>query len=376
MAPFWSQQFGNAGAIHQEGLAAQQALSTARTHIARLCQVRPELVTFTSGGTESNNLAIIGYIETLHAAGREYEDMHIISTPIEHPATKEALQRIVARGVQVTELLVDGTGLVSIADLRKNLSPQTVLVTLAHINSEIGTIQPTHKIARVLRAYERECKTSRILLHVDAAQSPLWQPIQLPTLGADLLSLDAGKCEGPKGVGVLLAALKPYVKQGVLYGGGQERGLRPGTEPIALCVGCATALVRAQATREGRVSVVKPLQEVLRSDIATRIPQALWNGACDEKRVVNNVNISLPGYDTEYAAVVLDQAGFAVSTKSACSTADSAASDVVYAISKDRARARSTLRITLHEKVTQSDLTRLIDVLVRHVSAMQPYVGQ
>ncbi len=374
MLPFWQRHYGNAGAIHQEGRSAKQALEHARTQIARLTQVRPELVTFTSGGTESNNLAIIGYVETLREAGRSYESMHILTTPIEHPATVEALKVVAARGVKVEEMAVDEVGLVKLATLQEKLTPETVMVTLAHINSEIGTIQPTQRIKRMLRAYEQAHDRSRILLHIDAAQSPLWQPIQLPTLGADVLSLDAGKCEGPKGVGVLITAQKPYITHGVLYGGGQEHGLRSGTEPIALCVGCAEALTRAQATRETRSAQVLQLRDTLQAKIATQLPEAIWNGAVGKDRVANNINISLPGYDTEYAAIVLDQAGFAVSTKSACSTADSAASAVISAISQDAARARSTLRITLHPEVAQSQLARLVDALVAHVAQMRPFL--
>lgn len=373
MLPYWHEHYGNAGAIHQEGQSAKQALEQARTQIARLTQVRPELVTFTSGGTESNNLAIIGYVETLRETGRSYESMHILTTPIEHPATVEALKVVAARGVKVEEVGVDEVGLVKIATLEEKLTPQTIMVTLAHINSEIGTIQPTQRIARTLRSYERKHQSSRILLHVDAAQSPLWQPIQLPTLGADMLSLDAGKCCGPKGVGVLICAQKQPLTHGVLYGGGQERGLRPGTEPVALCVGCAAALKLAQAGHVDRAQYVRTLRDSLQSMLLECIPEMLWNGAVGDKRVANNINISLPGFDTEYVAVVLDAAGFAVSTKSACSTADSSASDVVYAISNNVSRARSTLRITLHEGVTVKQLDELVNNLVRHLENMRPF---
>lgn len=373
MKPFFSEQFGNAGAIHEEGRQAKEALELARSKVARLCGVRSELVTFTSGGTESNNLAIIGYARSLNKQGRAYSDMHLLTTPIEHPATKEALQELAARGVLVEEVPVDAGGLVNQFDVASRLSTQTILVTLAHINSEIGTIQPTQQIARALRSYERKHQSSRILLHVDAAQSPLWQPIQLPTLGADMLSLDAGKCCGPKGVGVLVCAQKQHLTHGVLYGGGQERGLRPGTEPVALCVGCAAALELAQARHVDRAQYVRTLRDSLQSMLLERIPEMLWNGTVGNKRVANNINISLPGFDTEYVAVVLDAAGFAVSTKSACSTADSSASDVVYAISNDVNRARSTLRITLHEGVTVKQLDELVHNLVQHLENMRPF---
>ena len=373
MKPYWSEQFANAGAIHREGAQARVALESARTKIARLCLVRPELVTFTSGGTESNNLAIIGYVETLHAAGRLYDSMEIFTTPIEHPATEKALQMLAVRGVKVKKVPVDDRGRVHPETILGQLTEQTIMVTLAHINSEIGTIQPTQQIARVLRRYEREHDQSRIVLHIDAAQSPLWQTIQLPTLGADMLSLDAGKCEGPKGIGVLVCAQKQYITHGILYGGGQERGLRSGTEPVALCVGCAKALELAQATYESRSSRVSVLRDTFYGQLTERVPEAIWNGAYQKERVANNINFSLPGYDTEYAAIVLDAAGFAVSTKSACGTSQTSVSDVVYAISKDESRSRSPLRITLHEEVTEQQLRRLVDILSDHLDKMRPF---
>ena len=373
MKPYWSEQFANAGAIHREGAQARVALESARTKIARLCLVRPELVTFTSGGTESNNLAIIGYVETLYAAGRSYGSMEILTTPIEHPATEKALQMLAVRGVKVKKVPVDDRGRVQPETILGQLTKQTIMVTLAHINSEIGTIQPTQQIARVLRRYEREHDQSRIVLHIDAAQSPLWQTIQLPTLGADMLSLDAGKCEGPKGIGVLVCAQKQYITHGMLYGGGQERGLRSGTEPVALCVGCAKALELAQATYESRSSRVSVLRDTFCEQLTERVPEAIWNGAYQKERVANNINFSLPGYDTEYAAIVLDAAGFAVSTKSACGTSQTSVSDVVYAISKDESRARSPLRITLHEEVTEQQLRRLVDILSDHLDKMRPF---
>ena len=370
MFPYFSDQYGNPSAIHREGQLAQQAVQTARTQVARCLQVRPELVTFTSGGTESNNLAIFGYIQSLLAAGRSPSSIHVLSTAIEHPATTMALAKAAEWGVEVENIAVSETGLIDVTDALNRVRPDTVLVTLAHVNSEIGTIQPIAKLARQLRLQARRNGQTAPILHVDAAQSPLWLSVQLPKLGADLLSLDAGKFCGPKGCGILAAARKQPVNHGVLYGGGQEHGLRPGTEAVPQIVGTATALLWSQAGQAERAAAVALLRDELIA-LLERLPGVILNGPMSADRVANNVNISWPGFDTEYVAIVLDTAGFAVSTKSACSSSDSAASSVVAHISQDQARAASTLRMTLHEDITSAHLQRLASVLQQHEQTMQ-----
>lgn len=371
MQPYLHEEFGNPGALHQEGRAARAAVDTARTVVATELGIKPAGVVFTSGGTESNNLAIIGYLRTLHAAGRAYSDMAVLTTPLEHPATAATLAAVQAWGVAVREVPVDEYGRVHPATLAAHIDATTVLVTVALINSEIGVLQSTQKLARILR--KQDVTKTPIKLHVDAAQAPLWHTCRLDQLGADLLSLDAGKCGGPKGAGVLALARSQLVQAGVLYGGGQESGLRPGTEAVAQIVGTAEALQQAAVGRAERVTAVTEVRDALLTYIEAMLPEAVINGPIGDGRVANNINLSLPGYDTEFAATVLDQAGFAVSTKSACSSSDSSASAVVLACTDDGARARSTIRITLGPETSVTDGRRCIDVLADHVTTMRPY---
>ena len=373
MQSFFTEHYGNPSAIHQEGQAARAAVDAAREQVASLLGIRREGVIFTAGGTESNNLILLSYLKTLHQQGRAYEDMEVLTTAIEHPATTQALAEAATWGVSVRCVPVTETGVCTAQALTACLTPQTVIVSIAHINSETGTIQPTRRLARAIREYARLHHSSPARLHIDAAQSPLWCSCRLDSLGADMLSLDAGKCGGPKGVGVVALVSPDILGQSISYGGAQERGLRPGTEAVPLIVGCAQALDEAQTHHKARSARVAPIRDAVITYVTTRLPGAHINGPQGAQRVANNVNISLPGFDTEFAAITLDTHGYAVSTKSACSSSDSAASSVVYAISQDTARARSTLRFTCPPTINEADFLAAVDVLAEHVAAMHPY---
>jgi cysteine desulfurase len=362
MEPFGETVFGNPSAIHTEGRAAKQALGEARHTVATLLGIRSEGVIFTAGGTESNVLAIAGYLQWLQQNGRSYADMEVITTPIEHPSVSETLAALTERGVVVREVAVDQGGKVVVSSLRELLSPRTVLCTMAYANSEIGTVQSVHTLARVLRAYGREQGGHSIALHIDAAQAPLWLPCDLPRLDADIVTIDAGKCGGPKGSG--LVAMRKHIELSpVLYGGGQERGRRPGTENVAAAVGCAMALRLAQASWQKRAALVAKVRDEGIRILLGAIPGAVLNGLSGSDRLANNINISLLGFDTEYAVVVLDTAGIAASTKSACAGAGGGESHVVRAITADTARSRSTLRFSLGPETTVADLERAAAVL-------------
>ena len=374
MKPYWNERFGNPSAIHQEGMVARQAVEKARQTVATLTAVRPEHVVFTGSGTESNNLAIRGYIDTLAASGRVLSDMHIVTTRLEHPATLATVQTLEDCGVVVSYVPVTNEGIVKPAALQAVLTSQTVLVSVAHINSEVGVIQSTQALARTMRAFATKNSTKRPLLHIDAAQSPWWQRCQLDRLGADMLSLDVGKCGGPKGGGVLVFAEERWVKKGIFFGGGQEFGLRPSTENVPLIVGTAAALQLAQEGVLERCKQIAVVRDRLWQKLQETVPFAVLNGPVGDSRVANNLHISLPGIDTEYAAVVLDAEGYAVSTKSACSSANSAASSVVMEMTNDIDRARTTLRITLGPETTFADVAGLPAALAMLVETMDTYV--
>jgi cysteine desulfurase len=370
MVAHLAKSLGNPSAIHAEGRAQKAVVSEARESVARVLRVRPSGVVFTSGGTESNVLALVGYLKHLHqSTGRTYTEMEVISTALEHPSLRNTLASLEARGVTVTTVPVTSEGLITPAALERVLSPRTVLCSFAYANSEIGTVQPVHALARVLRAYERAHSFNRIMLHLDAAQAPLWLPCDLPRLDVDLLTLDGGKCGGPLGSG-LLAMRKDVAVLPILFGGGQEGGRRPGTENVVGIVGVSTALILAQKSWHERSEAVASVRDYGIRELATRLPTAVLNGPVGKNRIANNINISLPGVDTEYAVIVLDSAGVAASTKSACAGAGGGESAVVMATTGDAARARSTLRLTLGPETTAADLTYVVTVLAKHLHMM------
>ena len=362
---------GNPGAIHAEGRAAATAVADARTTIARTLGVRPDAVTFTASGTEANNLALAGYLKALVASGRALSSCTVLTTQLEHPSVLAVLEELREAGLTVRFLPLLDSGRVDLSALSELLTPDVVCISCAYASSEVGVVQPVRAIARAV-ARQYTDATTRPVIHVDAAQAPYWLSCQCESLGADLLALDAGKCGGPKGVGVLIrrgrVALRPTV-----HGGGQEAGLRAGTENVAGIMAAAAAIAAAQADwaqRSERVAAVRDAGIALLPEL---LPEAVLNGPSGAERIANNINISLPGYDTEYATIVLDTNGVAVSTKSACAGAGGGESLAVRALTGDAARARSTLRFTLGPATSEHDLHRAFSVLAEHVAAMRWY---
>ncbi len=369
MGPYLTTVFGNASAIHAEGAEARHAVEAARTDIARILGVKPDSVVFTGSGTESNNLAILGHLEQVRASGRSYSDMEVVTTAIEHPSILALIPVLTRLGVVVREAAVNEVGVLTRAGLKEVLTDKTVLVAFAYANSEIGTIQPVHQLVRFIREHEDACGT-HIQIHLDAAQAPLYVPCTFQSLGVDSLALDAGKCGGPKGVGVL-AVRDRHSLHPITHGGGQEGGLRPGTENVAGIVGAAVALKEAQATYGVRAASVSLVREAALSYLASVLPEAVVNGASGEARLPNNINFSLPGFDTEYAVVWLDTHGVSASTKSACAGAGGGISQVVSRSTNDEARARSTIRLTLGEETTQRDMEYAIDTVAAYCAKMR-----
>ncbi len=352
MQPYFRSEFANPGAVYTEGVRAVGVVEDARTELARLLGVRPEGVIFTGNGTESNNLALFGVIEKMVQAGKKYTDMEIISSRLEHPSISKVLESLQARGVTVRFAEVAEDGRVEPDTVRSLISKKTVLVTFAYVNSEIGVINPIRAIARVVKETEKKFGT-RILLHTDAAQAPLWLSCNLNSLGVDLLSLDAGKCYGPKGVGVLVR-VRDVELMPVMLGGGQEFGLRSGTENVPLIVGAVRAFVRAQHHHSSRALRVLGLRDVCIQQLL-EIPDVVLNGS-QEHRVANNINISVPGIEGEFVVVSLDLQGIACATRSACGSKKGGVSNVILEYTKDESRATSSVRITLGEETTSKEL--------------------
>ncbi|MCA9359298.1 aminotransferase class V-fold PLP-dependent enzyme, partial [Candidatus Kaiserbacteria bacterium] len=313
--------------------------------------------------------SIFGSIEFLKREGRDYSDMEVVTTKIEHPSITEAMSQLERLGVIVKYVAVNERGLIILEDLRSKLSAKTVLVSCAYANSEIGAVQPLRAIKKMMAEFESNFST-KILFHVDAAQAPLWLNCQFESVAADFLVLDAGKCCGPKGVGVLLHSRRAKLVA-VNYGGGQEAGLRAGTENTASIAGAARAFSLAQKDWKERSGQVGEVRNRGISILLENISGAVLNGGIAEDRLANNINVSIPGLDTEYAVVVLDAKGFAVSTKSACAGAGGGESMVVREISADPARAKSTIRISLGPDTTTGQIESMVNVLKKHMEMMK-----
>jgi cysteine desulfurase len=370
MMPYLTFEWANSSAIYKSGVRTRTVVETARTTLARTLRIRPYGIVFTSGGTESNNLALFGYIESLYTKGRMYAEMEIISTRIEHQSILMVLDALEARGVKILYVALAADGCVDQRNFESLLSPKTVLVTFAYVNSEIGVIQDVKRISRSVRTYMKDEKTD-ILVHLDASQAPLWLSCEMDMLGIDLMTLDSGKCYGPKGAGVL--ALRHGVEiEPQLLGGGQERGLRSSTENPALIVGCVHALVRALDVWMSRCAAVASLRDFFFIELIREIPDVIINGS-REARVANNVHISVPHLDTEFAVITLDAHGVAAATKSACGASSSSGSHVVRAVTHDDARALSTLRFTLGEESTRQDILKATKLLALHVRTMRTF---
>lgn len=368
MEPYFCDVWANASAIYKEGVRVREVIESAREELARMLRVTASGILFTSGGTEANNLALMGTIEALHTGGKKYEDMEIIATRIEHPSIVETLSALSRKGVVVTYVPVSTDGLIDLSAFENVLSQKTVLCTFGYVNAEVGVVQDLKKVTRTVRLFN-ESHNTVIRVHTDASQAPLWLPCALDALGVDMMTLDAGKCYGPKGVGVL-ARRTDEVLEAMTYGGGQERGLRSGTENTPLIVGCVRALVRAQESVKNRSVSVSLLRDKCFDLLLREIQGVMINGS-RVSRVANNINISIPGVDTEYTVVVLDAKGIAVSTRSACSTQGSVGSYVVREMTHDEGRARKTLRCTLGEETTESDIVYMVSILREHVKHMR-----
>lgn len=373
MQPYFSDVFGNPSSIHYEGHVARRAVEAARDGVARSLSVRPNNITFTSGGTESNNLAILGHIRALVSKGVETNTIEVVSTAVEHPSVSNVLRELEKLGVQVRYAPIDSEGRIVMHEFEKILSSKTRLVSVAYINSETGVVQDIGRVARTVHAYEKMNGTE-IVVHTDACQAPLWLPCGPERLGVDMLSLDSGKCYGPKGVGVLVHRSKATLLA-TSFGGSQESELRPGTENTPLIVGCAEAIRIAQEDWESRSEITSLLRDTMIDQLTSRIPGCVLNGSSTH-RVANNVNISIPGIDSEFAVVKLDSEGVAASTRSACSGADGGGSTVVRIMSDDEARAKSTIRFSLGEATTRSEIEKTVEILHSHVTQTRLFQDQ
>ncbi len=374
-----SQYVGNPGAIHAEGVQAKRALDGAREEIAALLGVKAREIIFTGGLTDANNIAILGAARSFERTNRGLEGSHWIVSSIEHTSVLDCFTEIERLGGTVTHIDPDDRGIITAEKVVAALNEHTVLVSIGWANNEIGTIQPLSDISRAIAAFEKELpstssgQATKILLHTDAGQAPLYFATGLNSLGADLCAIGGNKLYGPHGVGCLFLSNRAELAR-VQQGGPQERGLRPGTENVALALGFAAAFKIVASERLEEARRIHAIRDALSKALIQTIPGLVVNG--DSKRTLPHMlNVSFPAISTEYVTLSLDQAGIAVSTKSACREGEESRSHVVDALFADRQssagdewRARSTIRFSLGMKTQESDVSRIVDALVEIVS--------
>ncbi len=363
MNKYWNIDFGNAGAIHTEGIIAKQAIEKSRKVLADILNSRPDEIIFNSGGTEANNSAIFGVLDKLNDNGIKIRDMHLITTKMEHPSVLNYFKYFEKKGAQLDLLDITEEGIVDLKQFKDLLRPNTVLVSIMFVNNEIGTIQPIEKIVKIIRNFKKKSlkdyKSITPVLHSDAAQSLLFLPINTIKLGIDLLSFDSQKIYGPKGVGILYKR-KDLEINPLIVGGSQENGMRPGTENTPLVVGFAKALELASKEQEKEIKRLKKLRNYFIKKILKEIPNSDLNGNL-KNRLPNNINISVPATNNDFSVIQLDTKGIACSTKSACSTEKY--SYVIKALGKTEKQIQNSLRFTLGKFTTKKDIDYVIKCL-------------
>ncbi|HYG08640.1 MAG TPA: cysteine desulfurase family protein [Pyrinomonadaceae bacterium] len=363
MLPYLTEKFGNASSVHFYGQEARVALDRARREVAALINARPNELVFLSGGTEANNLAIRGIAEAAIEHGR-----HIITSQIEHSAVRGVCDALEKRGWEVTHLPVYANGIVRLEDVRAALRPDTVLITVMLANNEIGTIQPVAKIGALVRE-ERERGRKYLWLHTDAVQAAGRMPVDVETLGCDLLSLSAHKLHAPKGAGAL------YVRRSVRLapqsiGGHQERERRAGTESVPLLVAFGKAAALAREELSQRIEHLRRLRDQFEIGVEARVADIVYNGD-REQRLPHLSNISFRYIEGEGLLINLDMQGVAVSTGSACSSGSLEPSPVIRALGRDDELARGSIRFSLGKDTTEEDIAYVLEVLPRAVENLR-----
>ncbi|VVB76170.1 Cysteine desulfurase IscS 2 [Candidatus Tiddalikarchaeum anstoanum] len=358
MNPYFTKYYGNASSAHSFGLAARKAVEKSRSIISKKIGAEPNELIFTSGGTESDNAAIIGA-----ALANIDKGNHIISSNIEHPAVMNTLKYLESKGFKVSYLNVDSDGLVNIKELESAITNKTILITIMHANNEIGSVQDIQKIGRIARS-------RGVLFHTDSVQSFTKEEIDVKKQFIDLASFSSHKIHGPKGVGAM------FIRKGVnilplLHGGGHEFNKRAGTENVSGIVGFAKAV---ELSNEKYNTIMRRLRDYAINNIL-KIKNSRLNGSF-EKRLVNNINVSFKGIEGEAVLSRLDNAGIMVSTGSACSSKSLELSHVLKAINVPSDYIQGSIRVTLSRFTSKKEIDYFINVLqkvVKELSEMSPY---
>lgn len=372
MKPYFSEFYGNPSSIYRLAQKSRQAIDLSREIASGILECAPREIIFTSGGTESNNLFILGAAQALKPFGK-----HIITTKIEHDSVLKPIRFLEKQGFEVTYLDVYKNGIVKVSDVEKALRPDTIFVTIIYANNEIGTIQPIAEIGKVIKNYRVLAPRPSPLIpyfHTDACQAAAYLDLSVKNLGVDALTANSGKIYGPKGVGLL------YLKESAeitpqIFGGAQERKVRAGTENVPAIRGFGEALKLVHADREKEVRRLLPLRDKLIKGIL-KIPNSRLNGD-EKKRLPNNVNISFKGIDSGALLIKLDMLNIAASAGSACSSGSLEPPHVLLALGISPEWICGTVRFTLGHGNTIGDIDFLLKELpeiIRELREISPFV--
>jgi len=358
MEPFFSEAFYNPSATYLAGRAARQSLEQARSGIAKILGSRPAEIIFTAGATEANNLAIQGVL-------RKFPDAEVLTSAIEHDSVLAPAGCFAHRLIPVNQ-----QGIIDLAKLEKMVGDKTVLLSIMLVNNELGTVQPLREVAKILNKLSilRKSKGNDLplYLHTDAAQAPLYLDLHVSRLGVDLMTVNGGKIYGPKQSGAL------FIKAGInleplILGGGQEFGIRSGTENVAADAGLAKALELAQAGRKAESERLEKLRVGFVADLAEAVPSAKVNGS-PKHHTPHILSVTFPGIDNERLMMQLDEAGVMAAVGSACSASSAEPSHVLSAIGLTKEDARSTLRFSFGRETTPADLKFVLGLIIKVTS--------
>lgn len=348
--------YGNPSSYNDLGREAREYIEKSRLKIARFLGAHSDEVIFTSSGTESNNLAILGFPELYPSSGE------ILSTPIEHLSVLKCLEKLVKRGWKIIFVKINRAGLVDLEDLKSKINSKTKLVSIIYANNEIGTIQPIIQIGKIINDFNKKLEideTRRVLFHTDACQAAEYLNINVNSLGVDLLTFNGSKIYGPRGIGVLYKK-RNFKLAPLLVGGEQEFGLRAGTENIAAIGGLSVAIDGINKTESKRLA---DLRDYFIKKVGELLPEVVVNGSFGNQRLPNNINLAIPDLSSEVLLLELDKYGICAGSGSACTSHLVESSHVLKAISLDKKYLDGALRFSMGRQTKKKDIDYVLDVL-------------
>jgi cysteine desulfurase len=356
--------YGNPSAIYKEGVIAKKLLDEAKKDIGDILSSRPHEICFMGTGTESVALAIEGVVKA-YEAKKTGIIPHVIVSTVEHPAVKVLVETLEKEGrITLTQVGVESDGLIKVQKVKESLRPETILLSIMYVNNEVGTIMPIKEIGRMLVLHKEEKKTSYPYFHTDACQGAQYLTLDVNSLRVDLMTVNSSKVYGPKGTALL------YKKEGcevgtLTLGGGQERGLRSGTEALPLIVSFAEALKETKEIQEVEKKRMEELRDFTQAKLTELIPAISWYGTFEKgKRLPNNLNFRVPGITSEEMILRLDAKGFAVSHKSACASEDESMSYVIKALGASDEEAYENIRVTMGRNTTKEGMERFMAAIL------------